>query len=72
MASNFDFVGAGWPEIAVEARKAEGYANGDPRSSLFYARRAVELTVDDPGGMDLQRAFDRSTDRKKTQVERSK
>jgi type I restriction enzyme R subunit len=45
MASNFDFVRAGWPEIAVEARKAEGYANGDPRSSLFYARRAVELVV---------------------------
>lgn len=45
MASNFDFVRAGWPEIAVEARKAEGYANGDPRSSVFYARRAVELTV---------------------------
>jgi len=35
VASNFDFVRAGWPEIAVEARKAEGYANGDPRSSLF-------------------------------------
>jgi RNA polymerase sigma factor (sigma-70 family) len=40
--------------------------------STDQVRRAVELAVDDPGGMDLQRAFDGSTDRKKTQVERSK
>ncbi|WP_395243499.1 DEAD/DEAH box helicase family protein [Agromyces sp. MMS24-K17] len=43
--SNFDFVAADWPEIAAEARRAEFYAFGDPRSSLFYARRTVELTV---------------------------
>ena len=43
--SNFDFLRAGWPQIAEEARRAEHYVNGDPRSSLFYARRAVELMV---------------------------
>jgi type I restriction enzyme, R subunit len=43
--SNFDFVRSAWPEIAVEACKAEHYAAGDPRSSLFYARRTLELTV---------------------------
>ncbi|MRX42669.1 DEAD/DEAH box helicase family protein [Agromyces kandeliae] len=42
---NFDFVTADWPEIAAEAARAEFYAYGDPRSSLFYARRTVELTV---------------------------
>lgn len=45
MASNFDFVRSGWPEIAEEARRAEFYTHGDPRSSVFYARRTVELTV---------------------------
>jgi len=43
--SNFDFARATWPDIAEEARRAEHYAVGDPRSSLFYARRALELTV---------------------------
>ncbi|MFZ2964886.1 MAG: DUF4145 domain-containing protein, partial [Rhodoglobus sp.] len=43
--SNFDFLRAGWPEIAEEARRAEHYTNGDPRSSLFYARRSIELMV---------------------------
>lgn len=42
--TNFDFVRAGWPEIAAEAMRAEVYAHGDPRSSMFYARRTVELT----------------------------
>ena len=45
MASNFDFVRTAWPAIAEEARRAEFYTHGDPRSSLFYARRAAELTV---------------------------
>ncbi|MBT2499233.1 DEAD/DEAH box helicase family protein [Agromyces sp. ISL-38] len=43
--TNFDFVQTEWPEIAAEARRAEFYVNGDPRSSLFYARRTVELSV---------------------------
>ncbi|GGK87530.1 restriction endonuclease subunit R [Salinibacterium xinjiangense] len=43
--SNFDFLRAGWPQIAEEARRAEHYVNGDPRSSVFYARRAIELIV---------------------------
>jgi type I restriction enzyme R subunit len=42
---NFDFVTNGWPQIADEARRAEHYTYGDPRSSLFYARRALELVV---------------------------
>ncbi|MEX1077678.1 MAG: DEAD/DEAH box helicase family protein [Homoserinimonas sp.] len=45
MASNFDFVRAGWPGIAEEARRAEFYTHGDPRSSAFYARRTAELIV---------------------------
>ncbi|MGH3703926.1 MAG: DEAD/DEAH box helicase family protein [Agromyces sp.] len=43
--ANFDFITADWPEIAAEAARAEFYTFGDPRSSLFYARRTVELTV---------------------------
>ncbi|MHA6668973.1 DEAD/DEAH box helicase family protein [Homoserinimonas sp. A447] len=45
MPSNFDFVRAGWPEIAEEALRAELYTHGDPRSSVFYARRTAELMV---------------------------
>lgn len=45
MTSNFDFVGAGWPQIAPDAFKAERYGIGDPRSSLFYSRRSIELFV---------------------------
>ena len=45
MPSNFDFVSAGWPEIADEARRAEHYGLGDPRSSLFHARLALEFAV---------------------------
>ena len=42
---NFDFVMAAWPEISEEARRAEHYVYGEPRSSVFYARRTIELTV---------------------------
>lgn len=45
MSSNFDFLRAAWPEIADEARRAEHYGLGDPRSSLFHARLALEFTV---------------------------
>jgi type I restriction enzyme R subunit len=43
---NFDFARATWPAIANEARRAEGYGVGDPRSSLFYSRRTLELIVE--------------------------
>ncbi|MGZ0211179.1 MAG: DEAD/DEAH box helicase family protein [Actinomycetales bacterium] len=43
--SNFDFLHARWPSIANEAKRAEHYVNGDPRSSVFYARRSIELIV---------------------------
>lgn len=43
--TNFDFIRADWPEIAAEAIRAERYAHGDPRGSMFYARRTVELIV---------------------------
>ena len=42
---NFDFVTAAWPGISDEARRAEHYAFGEPRSSVFYARRTLELAV---------------------------
>ena len=42
---NFDFVTAAWPDISDEARRAEHYAYGEPRSSVFYARRSLELVV---------------------------
>lgn len=45
MSGNFDFVAHGWPHIAEEARRSEHYTYGDPRSSLFYARRTLELVV---------------------------
>ncbi|QEE61507.1 DUF4145 domain-containing protein [Salinibacterium sp. dk2585] len=45
MPSNFDFVRTEWPAIADEARRAEFYTHGDPRSALFYARRTIELAV---------------------------
>ncbi len=45
MPSNFDFVAKEWPAIATEARRAEHYTYGDPRSAVFYARRTLELAV---------------------------
>lgn len=44
--SNFAFLEPEWPELYAEAQKAERAAFGDPRVSCFYARRALELTVD--------------------------
>lgn len=43
--SNFVFVSGVWPVIAEEARRSEHSTYGDPRSSIFYARRALEFTV---------------------------
>ena len=44
--SNFDFLKDRFASILAEARRAEGYAIGDPRTSGFYARRALELAVE--------------------------
>jgi type I restriction enzyme R subunit len=43
--SNFSFLATEWPEIHEAAGKAEGTARMDPRTSCFYARRALELAV---------------------------
>ncbi len=43
--SNFAFLKSSWPELAVEATKAERNAGADPRTACFYARRALELGV---------------------------
>lgn len=43
--SNFGFVGASWPEIGDSAARAEHATYGDPRTSMFYARRALEFAV---------------------------
>jgi type I restriction enzyme R subunit len=45
MRSNFDFLNEAWPELAEPAMRAETLVYGDPRSSCFYARRALELAV---------------------------
>lgn len=45
MVGNFDFLQAEWPQLHAEARKAERDALSDPRTTCFYARRTVELTV---------------------------
>ena len=45
MTSNFDFLQAEWPDLFSESRRAEQFANLDPRASCFYARRAIEVTV---------------------------
>lgn len=43
--SNFAFLSAEWPDLFDEAQRAERLARVDPRTSCFYARRALELTV---------------------------
>jgi len=43
--TNFAFVRAEWPELFAEAACAEYNGVGDPRTSCFYARRCLELTV---------------------------
>ncbi|OLS63943.1 DEAD/DEAH box helicase family protein [Pseudomonas putida] len=43
--SNFLFLRAEWPELHDEAVNAEANVHADPRSSCFYARRALELLV---------------------------
>jgi type I restriction enzyme, R subunit len=43
--SNFAFLRTAWPDLALEAQKAERNAAADPRASCFYARRTLELAV---------------------------
>lgn len=43
--SNFIFLESEWPLLFESARKAEGMAYGDARTSCFYARRTLELAV---------------------------
>src|SRR5207247_367046 len=43
--SNFGFLEDEWPEIYEVAVKAESALTIDPRSTCFFARRAVELIV---------------------------
>ena len=44
-ASNFAFLSAEWPEVFKSAERSESLALADPRTSCFYARRALELAV---------------------------
>ena len=43
--SQFSFLQAQWPELLLEARRAEAAALSDPRTACFYARRTLELAV---------------------------
>ncbi|WP_339747746.1 DEAD/DEAH box helicase family protein [uncultured Rubinisphaera sp.] len=43
--SNFQFLSTEWKDIHEAASKAESAAIPDPRTSCFYARRALELAV---------------------------
>jgi type I restriction enzyme, R subunit len=43
--SNFAFLKSAWPNLALEAMKAERNAAADPRGACFYARRTLELAV---------------------------
>jgi type I restriction enzyme R subunit len=43
--TNFDFLAREWPDVYGDATKAEVAALADPRTSCFYARRALEGAV---------------------------
>ena len=43
--SNFSFLMGGWRDLAEECARAEREVFRDPRTTCFYARRAVELAV---------------------------
>jgi type I restriction enzyme R subunit len=45
LLSNFAFLLPEWPALHTEAIKAERLAVADPRTSCFYARRALELAI---------------------------
>ena len=42
---NFDFLRQPWPDVHVDAARAESYLTTDPRSACFYSRRTVEVLV---------------------------
>lgn len=43
--SQFEFLTSDWPDLFESAHRAESLALSDPRTSCFYARRALELAV---------------------------
>jgi type I restriction enzyme, R subunit len=43
--SQFEFLTLDWPDLFESAQLAESLALSDPRTSCFYARRALELAV---------------------------
>jgi type I restriction enzyme R subunit len=43
--SHFTFLESEWPALYESARRAEVVANIYPRTSIFYARRTLELAV---------------------------
>ncbi len=45
MTSHFTFLAAEWPALHEAALRAETAAHTDPRTSCFYARRALEIVV---------------------------
>src|SRR5207245_1519873 len=45
MSPHFQFLSAEWPDVYEAATKAEAVAHPDPRTSCFYARRALEILV---------------------------
>ncbi|SNT25704.1 DEAD/DEAH box helicase family protein [Rhodococcoides kyotonense] len=45
MTGNFDFLQAEWPALYAEAKAAERDALFDPRTTVFYSRRTIELAV---------------------------
>src|SRR5437868_10384720 len=45
MTNPFAFLQSEWPDVYEAATRAAGLAYPDPRTSCFYARRALELAV---------------------------
>lgn len=60
--SNFTFLEPEWPELFRAAAKAESYTLTDPRTAVFYARRALEEWAN--WLFDHDRAFLRPSDQK--------
>ena len=46
MSTQFGFLAAEFPEVHSLATRAEGLARNDPRAACFYARLALETSVD--------------------------
>lgn len=43
--THFAYLEAEWPQLYESARRAEVVAKIDPRTSIFHARRTLELAV---------------------------